>query len=152
MFSYLLQLLLLHLLHHSVLLPHCDGSDPCGHPFNEQEDAAPDDCALEGLRHASTDGEHTAGNEAGSDCVPGVVFLTVVNEKTVDGGEETAPHGEGTSQEGCSITDVHQTSHYSLTPWGIPHSYKSQLVSETMSFILYFIVFSGNYEGRKTYL
>jgi hypothetical protein len=86
------------------------------------------------LGHASTDCKDTAGDEAGSDCVPGVIFLTVVNEKTVDRGEETAPHSEGTSQEGCSITDMHQTSHYSLTPWGIPHSYKSDLALETMSF------------------
>ncbi|MFN9910643.1 MAG: hypothetical protein ACK56F_31815 [bacterium] len=49
------------------------------------------------MGHASTDCEDTAGDEPGSDCVPGVIFLTVVNEKTVDRGEETAPHSEGAS-------------------------------------------------------
>ena len=118
-FHHLHSLFLL-LLHHLILLSHCDTRDNDWDTLDKHKNDASHESILEGDTGSTSDRENTSCEEPCSDCVPWIIFLPVVDKKAVYWGEDAAPHSEGTTKEGGTITDMSQSTQDLLSSWGVP--------------------------------
>lgn len=75
-----LHLFFLHLLHHLILLAHCHRGHDGRYTLDQDENEPTDCCILEGDAKTSTDGKNTSCDETSCHCVPGVIFLSVVDQ------------------------------------------------------------------------
>lgn len=117
-----LHFLFLHLFHHAILLSHHHRRYSHCHSLDQGENETTNQGILEGDWETTTDGEDTTGHETTHDFVQGVILLPVVDHQAIYGGKDTTPHGKGATQEGRTVPNVKESTHYSLPTRGIPCS------------------------------
>jgi len=71
-----------------------NGSEDVGDTFDEHDNESTDQGLLESLLHTSTDLQDTTSEETSHDRIIRVIFLSVVDQHAVKGGEQTTPEAE----------------------------------------------------------
>lgn len=107
-----------------MLLSHLLGHEYLGSSFNENQYDTAEECLFNGNCGSSTDGKDTTSDETCHNSVVWVILLSVANQQTIRGREDSSPKSKIPTKVWCPIPDMSQARNNPLFLGGVKHSFE----------------------------